>query len=101
MTDELPYCPCCGKLKKDIQNELYKIPYKKNKRQLGPHFQYKGKSYFYDDSRLRNCENCGKKLTEEEVYVEPEFMGMCGNSRAIEDILVGYKCDSCSHVEDY
>ena len=100
--ENLPYCPCCGRLKTDIQKELYKIDYDdRGWRGWEGHRQHKGNSYFYDAGMLCFCENCGQELSEDDVQTCEEFMGMCGDSKAYQTMLVGYKCSGCGFEEEY
>ena len=46
------------------------------------------------------CSSCGKLITEDEYVDEPN---LCTSDPypIYENIVTGYKCDSCGHVEDY
>jgi len=96
------FCECCGKPTQEIKNELVQVPYDQNgKRQVGKHYQFKSTGCIYDDNTLRNCAGCGAKLNPDDIKTEREFMGMCGSSRAYQDIITGYKCHTCKREVEF
>lgn len=94
------FCECCGRSAVEIFNELEKQPITDRKQEINGHKKFGDKTYFYSNSlRLNNCSNCGNKLADRDINSHSEFMGMCGSSRACQNIVTGYKCSTCGHEE--
>lgn len=95
---EANFCECCGRPLKDITAELEKIPFdKKKQRTVNGHTQYEGhpEDIYSKSLIVSHCCICGTKLDDESIRTISECVGMMGLSRACQQIVVGYKCQSC------
>ncbi|MBW3011541.1 hypothetical protein KY326_04960 [Candidatus Woesearchaeota archaeon] len=106
--DKGKFCECCGKPNEEVWAELKegkpdehgKIWDKEHM-----HFTYASNEkrsysidYFYSqDLHCNNCEECGEKLSDEDMHSVFESRGEFWGAPCREEVLTGYHCQNCGY----
>lgn len=114
----MSYCPCCGRLKTDIQRDLEKQPWVEQsngskKRTDGKHEQYMhpkdvAEKFGWDENgpiysislTINNCENCGAKLESDDIRTIQEAHEFWG-AKCYETLVTGYRCSTCKYEAEF
>ena len=102
------FCSCCGRKSITIWNKLLEQkPDESGQKKWKEHTLYPPSSpcgknnTFYDTNITVFCENCGLELDDEEFNTVMESRGECHGAPCSEQVLLGYKCEKCGHIETF